>query len=134
MSNIEEAQEFFSRKYTFMGDELAKHIMTILKELDNKNKDIESWKKYSDELEEEKLQLSNELFNKNAVIERQEKEIEQSNSFSAKWFKRLQEKRKEYEKSKIKSDKAIDKLITALAEERGTDEEEVREVFLNEQY
>ena len=46
-----------------------------------------------------------------------------------KWFRKLQEEHTKYEKINDRKNKIIDKLITALAEERGTDEDEIREVF-----
>lgn len=80
-------------------------------------------------------------WNKNAetilnLIETQNKSIEilvaQKEEFkkdSNKWFKKLQEEHTKYEKINDRKNKIIDKLITALAEERGTDEDEIREVF-----
>lgn len=43
---LKEAQDFFCTRYTFMGDELAKNIDTILKALEEKDKQIEIKNEY----------------------------------------------------------------------------------------
>lgn len=70
------------------------------------------------------------------LIERQNKSIEilvaQKEQFkkdSDKWFETTVRQAEKFIKINDKKDKTIDKLIECLAEERGTDEDEIREVF-----
>lgn len=78
---------------------------------------------------EELITLLNESLR---IIQRQENEIKQLTVSSDKWFNKKIKQNEEFGKERNKLEKIIDKLIIALAEERGTDEDEIREVFLNE--
>lgn len=78
---------------------------------------------------EELITLVNES---SKIIQKQEKEIQQLTLSSDKWFNKKIKQNEEFEKEINKLNNIIDRLITALAEERGTDEDEIKEVFLNE--
>ena len=56
-------------------------------------------------------------------------QVNETKKDSDKWFRKLQEETEKFIKINDKKDKTIKILIECLAEERGTDEDEVREVF-----
>lgn len=91
-------------------------IIEIPMNLRNKNK-------------EELITLLNESL---IIIKKQEQEIKESNKASDKWFNKMIKRDEEFSKERKQLEGTIDRLITALAEDRGTDEEEIREVFINE--
>lgn len=78
---------------------------------------------------EELIMLLNESLK---VIQKQENEIKFLTEKSDKWFAKKMKQDEEFTKERNKLNNIIDSLITALAEERGTDEDEIREVFVNE--
>ena len=66
------------------------------------------------------------------IIKKQENAINTLTKASNKWFAKTVKQDEEFTKERNKLNNIIDTLITALAEERGTDEDEIREVFINE--
>lgn len=66
------------------------------------------------------------------IIESKNRTIESLSLESDKWFVSSVNKQKAYVELERKTDEIIDELITALAEERGIDEDEIREDFLND--
>lgn len=66
------------------------------------------------------------------IIESKNRTIESLSLESDKWFVSSVNKQKAYVELERKTDEIIDKLITALAEEQGIDEDEIREDFLND--
>jgi len=82
------------------------------------------------------------LFNKTIItgnlneikryIQTQETEIKILTKSSDKWFAKKIKQDEEFTKERNKLNNIIDTLITALAEERGIDEDVIREVFINE--
>lgn len=66
------------------------------------------------------------------IIESKNRTIESLSLESDKWFVSSVNKQKAYVELERKTDEIIDELITALAEERGIDEDKIREDFLND--
>ena len=75
------------------------------------------------------LNLIDKMFE---IIDNKNKTIESLSLESDKWFISSVNKQKAYVELERKTDEIIDELITALAEERGIDEDEIREDFLND--
>lgn len=66
------------------------------------------------------------------IIKKQEQEIKESNKASDKWFNKMIKQDKEFSKERKQLECTIDKLITALAEETGTDEDYISKTYLGE--
>ena len=66
------------------------------------------------------------------IIKKQEQEIKESNKASDKWFNKMIKQDEEFSKERKQLECTIDKLITALAEETGTDEDYISKTYLGE--
>jgi uncharacterized protein (DUF305 family) len=66
------------------------------------------------------------------IIKKQEQEIKESNKASNKWFNKMIKQDEEFSKERKQLECTIDKLITALAEETGTDEDYISKTYLGE--
>lgn len=66
------------------------------------------------------------------IIKKQEQEIKESNKASNKWFNKMIKQDEEFSKERKQLEGIIDKLITALAEETGTDEDYISKTYLGE--
>ena len=66
------------------------------------------------------------------IIKKQEQEIKESNKASNKWFNKMIKQDEEFSKERKQLECTIDKLITALAEESGTDEDYISKTYLGE--
>lgn len=91
-------------------------IVEIPVNLKNKNK-------------EELISLLNESL---IIIKKQEQEIKESNNASDKWFNKMIKQDEKFSKERKQLESTIDKLITALAEETGTDEDYIGKIYLGE--
>ena len=78
---------------------------------------------------EELIALLNESL---IIIKKQEQEIKESNKASDKWFNKMIKQDEEFSKERKQLESTIDKLITALAEETGTDEDYISKTYLGE--
>lgn len=78
---------------------------------------------------EELIALLNESL---IIIKKQEQEIKESNKASDKWFNKMVKQDEEFSKERKQLEGTIDKLITALAEETGTDEDYISKTYLGE--
>ena len=78
---------------------------------------------------EELIALLNESL---IIIKKQEQEIKESNKASDKWFNKMVKQDEEFSKERKLLEGKIDKLITALSEETGTDEDYISETYLGE--
>lgn len=78
---------------------------------------------------EELIALRNEVL---IIIKKQEQEIKESNKASNKWFNKMIKQDEEFSKERKQLEGIIDKLITALAEETGTDEDYISKTYLGE--
>ena len=78
---------------------------------------------------EELIALLNECL---IIIKKQEQEIKESNKASDKWFNKMIKQDEEFSKERKQLECIIDKLITALAEETGTDEDYISKTYLGE--
>ena len=92
-------------------------VVEIPMNLKNKNK-------------EELIMLLNESL---IIIKKQEQEIKESNKASDKWFNKMVKQDEEFSKERKQLEGTIDKLITALAEETGTDEDYISKTYLWEE-
>ena len=79
---------------------------------------------------EELIALLNESL---IIIKKQEQEIKESNKASDKWFNKMVKQDEEFSKERKQLEGKIDKLITALAEETGTDEDYISKTYLGEE-
>ena len=66
------------------------------------------------------------------IIKKQEQEIKESNKASNKWFNKMIKQDEKFSKERKQLECIIDKLITALAEETGTDEDYISKTYLGE--
>lgn len=66
------------------------------------------------------------------IIKKQEQEIKESNKASNKWFNKMIKQDEKFSKERKQLECTIDKLITALAEETGTDEDYISKTYLGE--
>lgn len=89
-------------------------IIEIPMNLKNKNK-------------EELITLLNESL---IIIKKQEQEIKESNKASDKWFNKMIKRDEEFSKERKQLEGTIDILITALAEETGTDENYISKIYV----
>ena len=78
---------------------------------------------------EELIALLNESL---IIIKKQEQEIKESNKASDKWFNKMIKQDEKFSKERKQLESTIDKLITALAEETGTDEDYIGKIYLGE--
>lgn len=78
---------------------------------------------------EELISLLNESL---IIIKKQEQEIKESNKASDKWFNKMIKQDEKFSKERKQLESTIDKLITALAEETGTDEDYIGKIYLEE--
>lgn len=78
---------------------------------------------------EELIALLNESL---IIIKKQEQEIKESNKASDKWFNKMVKQDAEFSKERKQLEGTIDKLITALSEETGTDEDYIGKIYLGE--
>lgn len=78
---------------------------------------------------EELISLLNESL---TIIKKQEQEIKESNNASDKWFNKMIKQDEKFSKERKQLESTIDKLITALAEETGTDEDYIGKIYLGE--
>jgi uncharacterized protein (DUF305 family) len=78
---------------------------------------------------EELISLLNESL---IIIKKQEQEIKESNKASDKWFNKMIKQDEKFSKERKQLECTIDKLITALAEETGTDEDYISKTYLGE--
>lgn len=78
---------------------------------------------------EELISLLNEGL---IIIKKQEQEIKESNKASNKWFNKMIKQDEKFSKERKQLECTIDKLITALAEETGTDEDYISKTYLGE--
>lgn len=66
------------------------------------------------------------------IIKKQEQEIKESNKASNKWFNKMIKQDEEFSKERKQLECTIDKLIIALAEKTGTDEDYISKTYLGE--
>lgn len=66
------------------------------------------------------------------IIKKQKQEIKESNKASDKWFNKMIKQDEKFSKERKQLECTIDKLITALAEETGTDEDYISKTYLRE--
>lgn len=66
------------------------------------------------------------------IIKKQEQETKESNKASNKWFNKMIKQDEEFSKERKQLECTIDKIITALAEETGTDEDYISKTYLRE--
>lgn len=66
------------------------------------------------------------------IIKKQEQEIKESNKASNKWFNKMIKQDEKFSKERKQLECTIDKLITALAEETGTDKDYISKTYLRE--
>lgn len=78
---------------------------------------------------EELIALLNESL---IIIKKQEQEIKESNKASDKWFNKMVKQAEEFSKERKQLEGTIDKVITALSEETGTDEDYISKTYLRE--
>lgn len=78
---------------------------------------------------EELIELLNEGL---IIIKKQKQEIKESNKASDKWFNKMIKQDEKFSKERKQLECTIDKLITALAEETGTDEDYISKTYLGE--
>lgn len=78
---------------------------------------------------EELIALLNESL---IIIKKQEQEIKESNKASDKWFNKMIKQDEKFSKERKQLESTIDKFITALAEETGTDEDYISKTYLEE--
>lgn len=79
---------------------------------------------------EELISLLNESL---IIIKKQEQEIKESNKASNKWFNKMIKQDEEFSKERKQLEGTINKLITALAEETGTDEDYIGKKYILEE-
>lgn len=78
---------------------------------------------------EELIALLNESL---IIIKKQEQEIKESNKASDKWFNKMIKQDEKFSKERKQLESTIDKLITTLAEETGTNEDYISKTYLGE--
>lgn len=75
-----------------------------------------------------------ELSCKKEECEQLKLQLAAAENYSDSWFNRLQDKQEEHYAEKLKLENKIDELVTMLAEERGVDENELRELVYKDLY
>ena len=75
-----------------------------------------------------------ELSCKKEECEQLKLQLATAENYSNNWFNKLQDKQEEHYAEKLKLENKIDELVTMLAEERGVDVNELRELVYKDLY